>query len=136
MADPTATAAALVALLQSGQAELLEEVRRVQREENDRLFERLTAWVTAELDRREQYGAAQALLQTAPQAEEADEIKTAVAAKLLGYGSSNTLLQQMRREQEKGQSEIAACMVPGKTEGKARRFSRSRVLELKRRKSC
>ncbi len=132
MADPTATAAALVALLQSGQAELLEEVRRVQREENDRLFERLTAWVTAELDRREQYGAAQALLQ--PQAEEADEIKTAVAAKLLGYGSSNTLLQQMRREQERGASPLAALMVPGKTDGQARRFSRARVLQEKERR--
>lgn len=83
--------------------------------------------VQRELDRREQYGAARAMLTDDPLPPEEDEITATVAARLLRVNLSNTLLTQMRR----GDKELEACMIPGKEEGKARRFSRAKILALK-----
>ncbi len=98
---------------------LMELMRQVVREENEKLFVR----VQAELDRREQYGTARELLTDVAQQE--DEIDAVAAARLLGLSSSNTLLSQLRR----GDAGLAGCFLHGK--GKARRFSRARILALK-----
>lgn len=119
MGDVNSNAVALGALEQMVKG----WVREVMQEER--------AWLCRELDRREQYGAAREILADVLPPEE-DEIPATVAAKLLGLSTSNTLLQQMRRE---GGEVLRACLVPGKEEGKARRFSRAKIKALRARRA-